>query len=136
MIALIAIFSQTPATTIAEDTVETPCYYKESNEACVKRLVDFYAKKYKVSAKSMMRTLKNENRTFNFTQQSYLKYKKGNRWKFPAGTREKSYGICQIHLPDHPKVTYKQATNPEFCVEFMAKHFAKGKQRMWMGYEG
>lgn len=141
ILVILVTFSFEPANLIAEDVVDKellsyPCMYEETNEDCVKRLVDKYAKEYKVSASSMMRTLKNENNTFDFDAQSNLKYKKGNRWKFPAGTREKSYGICQIHLPDHPYVSYDQATNPEFCVEFMAKNFAKGKQRMWMGYEG
>lgn len=135
VIVITATFSQTPATLIAEDTVETPCYYQEANKDCVKRLVDFYAKKYRVSAKSMMRTLENENKSFDFDLQSQLKYKKGNRWKKPAGSREQSFGIAQIHLPDNPDVSYQEATNPQFAVEFMAKKFAQGKQRMWMGYK-
>ena len=125
-----------PAKLIAEDVVESPCYYKESNKDCVKRLVSIFAKKYKVSASSMMRTLTNENNIFDFELQSYLRYKKGNRWKLPAGSREQSYGVAQIHLPDHPSITKEQATNPAFAIEFMAKKFAEGRQRMWMGYRG
>ena len=126
--------SLSPASAVAKDTIDSPCYYKETNEACVWRLVKFYAKKYGVSSSKMMQTLKNENKTFQFHKQSELRYKKGNRWKFPEGTREKSFGIAQIHLPDHPDVSYQEATDPAFAVEFMAKAFAKGKQGWWMGY--
>ena len=83
----------------------------------------------------MMNTLKNENNTFDFKRQSELKYKKGNKWGFVEGTREKSYGLAQIHLPDHPDVSYEEAINPEFSIEFMAKNFAKGNEGWWMGYE-
>ena len=133
LVMILILVSSQPANLIAEDVVESPCLYQETNRDCVKRLVDIYAKKYHVSAKSMMRTLENENNTFDFDRQSGLKYKKGNRWKLSG--YEQSFGIAQIHLPDHPSVTIEEATDPEFAVEFMAMNFAKGKQRMWMGYE-
>lgn len=139
VLVIMATFSLNPVNLVAEDVVETiektPCMVQESDRECVERLVGIYAKKYKVSAGSMMNTLENENHTFDFDRQSGLKYKKGNRWKQPAGSREQSFGIAQIHLPDHPNVTMEEATDPEFAVEFMAQNFAKGKQSMWMGYE-
>lgn len=39
------------------------------------------------------------------------------------GEREKSLGLAQIHLPDHPDVTEEQAKNPEFSLDFMAKNW-------------
>lgn len=114
-------------------TVEVEKVEPKANKEIVEDLVDKYSAKYGVSKTAMLRTLKNENNTFEFCRQSDMKYKAGNRWGFPAGTREKSYGVAQIHLPDN-KVTKEQACDPEFSVEFMAKHFAMGKQRMWMGY--
>lgn len=132
----IAIFSHNPAKLIAYDNemhvAENPIVDREQY---VQQLVNVYSVKYGVSGADMMRTLRNENDTFQFDRQSGLKYKQGNRWGFPAGTQEKSYGICQIHLPDNPDVSYEQAINPEFCVEFMAKEFAKGNQSKWMGYK-
>lgn len=131
-----------PETSIAQTVVDkevidqAPCKSGETNKDCVQRLVNIYAKQYGVSAGAMMRTLTNENRTFQFDIQSGIKYKAGNRWKQPAGSYEKSYGIAQIHLPDNPEVTREQAIDPAFAVEFMAKKFAEGRQRMWMGYEG
>lgn len=130
----ILIFSAKPAKLIA---IDTPAIQQSTmtNEQYVVSLVDVYSKKYGVSKSAMINTLKNENRDFIFDKQSGLTYKAGNRWGFPAGTQEKSYGICQIHLPDHPTITYEQAINPEFCVDFMAKKFSEGKQSMWMGYQ-
>lgn len=132
---ILVIISVNPAKLIAEDVVEKPCMYNQSNKDCVKNLVDIYAKKYHVSANKMMQTLENENNTFDFDLQSRLTYKKGNRWKQPAGSRELSFGIAQIHLPDHPDITKEQATNPEFAVNYMASEFSKGRQSQWMGYE-
>ena len=148
---ILAIISQIPPTTIAYarndsqkvdvkvesvEVIEVKPTVKLTNEQIVVALVEKYADKYDVSTTSLMRTLRNENNTFQFDRQSELTYKAGNRWGFPAGTREKSYGVAQIHLPDHPAITMEQATNPEFAVEFMAKMFSQGKARMWMGYKG
>lgn len=43
------------------------------------------------------------------------------------GTREQSFGLSQIHLPDHPTVTKEQALDPSFAIEFMAKNLGKVK---------
>lgn len=45
--------------------------------------------------------------------------------------REDSWGLAQIHLPDHPEVTRKQALNPEFALEWMAYRWEKGHQSDW-----
>lgn len=47
------------------------------------------------------------------------------------GVREKSYGLSQINLPWNPQVTYDQAIDPEFAVEFMAYHFSIGQHSKW-----
>jgi soluble lytic murein transglycosylase-like protein len=47
-------------------------------------------------------------------------------------TREESYGLVQINTLVHD-VTIEQATNPEFAVEFLAKHLKEGKgDKMWV----
>jgi hypothetical protein len=107
----------------------------KTNKQIVEGLVQKYASIYNVDKGSMLRTLANENPWYIFDKQSELKYKAGNRWGFPAGTREKSYGQCQIHLPDHPDITYEQAIDPEWCINWMAQKFSQGKQGMWMGYK-
>lgn len=51
-----------------------------------------------------------------------------------AGGREQSYGLVQIHLPAHPHVSYEEAIDPEFAVEFLAKNIAAGRANMWTCY--
>ena len=45
--------------------------------------------------------------------------------------QEKSFGLVQIHLPAHKTVTKKQAQDPDFAMEFMAKAFSQGNQDWW-----
>lgn len=47
------------------------------------------------------------------------------------GERERSYGLVQISLPHHPNVTYEQAIDPEFAVDFLAKNIAAGRIGLW-----
>lgn len=126
---VLLLFLVKPVDLIALDTPP------KTNKEIVESLVDKYSREYGVSRSSLMKTILNENRQLIFDQQSNLTYKAGNLWGFPAGTREKSYGICQIHLPSHPSISYEQAIDPEFCIRFMAEQFSKGNQKMWMGYE-
>jgi hypothetical protein len=132
-VAILAIMSQISTVVAIENQ---SCQAILDNEQIIEKLVDKYSVKYNVSKVDLLRTLKNENRTFDFDLQSGLKYKKGNRWGFPAGTLEKSYGVAQIHLPDHPEITYEQAIDPEFSVAYMASEFSKGRAKQWMGYRG
>lgn len=115
--------------------LDKPVQNTLSDKEYVEVLVAQYSTAYKIDSVSLMNTIQNENDTFDFDRQSELKYKEGNRWGFPAGTQEKSYGICQIHLPDHPEISYEQAIDPDFCIEYMAQQFAQGNASQWMGYE-
>lgn len=141
-LVVLATFLQNPSTVIALDgldqktdvKIESVKVGKLTNEQIVESLVDKYSAEYGVSKTDMMRTLRNENDTFQFDRQSEIRYKEGNRWKLPAGTRERSFGVAQIHLPDNPHVTEAQAKDPDFSIEFMAQKFSEGKARMWMGY--
>ena len=47
------------------------------------------------------------------------------------GKREESYGLVQIHLPDHPEVTKEQAQDPDFALDFLAKNLKDGKGSLW-----
>ncbi len=107
---------------------------KPTNEQVVIALVDKYSKEYGVSKDAMLHTLENEDKGFDFTMQSHCLYKAGNKWGFTAGTQEKSYGVAQIHLPDHPQITLEQAYDPDFSIKFIAIEFSKGNQKQWMGY--
>lgn len=91
----------------------------------VQELVTYFSKQYKVSPVVMTRVMKCENPEGNPKLQSRIINKKG--------VREKSYGLVQIHLPSHPEVSYAQATNAEFSVEFLAKGL-KNNPRQWSCY--
>jgi hypothetical protein len=39
--------------------------------------------------------------------------------------RERSFGLAQIHLPSHPTVSYEDAVDPEFAIDFLAKNVDK-----------
>lgn len=93
-----------------------------------------YAEKYGTSGKLLTSIIDCEDRDWNVSQQSYSTYKSGNRWGFPAGTREKSYGLAQIHLPDHKTITYDQATDPDFSIDYLAKNVANGTDT-WSCYK-
>lgn len=47
------------------------------------------------------------------------------------GDREKSYGLAQISLPHHPEVSYEEAIDPDFALNFLAKNLSEGKGWLW-----
>lgn len=66
-----------------------------------------------------------EDREYDPTIQSLYPSKTG-----PNG-REDSWGIAQIHLPDHPNITREQAQNITFSAEFLAQNLAAGNCYLW-----
>jgi hypothetical protein len=88
----------------------------------IRKEVDDVAQKYGVSADDMWRTIQCESMGSTTIQ---------SHWRRPDGSREQSYGLAQIYLPAHPHVTKEQAQDPQFAIDFMAKHFAQGRQGMW-----
>lgn len=51
------------------------------------------------------------------------------------GVREESYGLVQINLPSNPDISYEQAIDPYFSIEFLAKKLSDGKGYLWSCYE-
>lgn len=108
---------------------------KSMSQIVIDELVRKYAKQYNVSPNEMLRVIGCENKPLDPKLQSYIRYKSDNPvWGVKAGEREKSYGLVQIHLPSHPNISYEQATDPEFSIEFMAKKFSKGQASEWSCY--
>ena len=94
------------------------------------------AERHGVEFGPMWQTAICENSSMNRFLQSYHKYTYTDFGKgIYRGEREQSYGISQIHLPDHPSVTLKQAQDPAFSAEFMAKAFAMAVRSAEMGIE-
>lgn len=77
---------------------------------------------YHVSFDQMWNTMLCENPKLDPTLQSY---------HVKNGVREDSWGLAQIHLPSHPSISKKEATDPAFAIDFMAKGFASGDEWMW-----
>lgn len=47
------------------------------------------------------------------------------------GDHGKSYGLAQIHLPDHPKVTREQALDGYWAIDFTIQAFLDGDANLW-----
>lgn len=47
---------------------------------------------------------------------------------------EDSWGVVQIHLPDHPDVTRAQALDPSFAVPWAAQVFKEGDAHLFTCY--
>lgn len=86
--------------------------------------IEEQAEKYGVSAHVMKTVIECESMG-STTVQSYHKLKYG---------REQSYGLAQIHLPDHPGITKEQAQDPKFAIEFMAEEMSEGRSWKWTCY--
>lgn len=83
------------------------------------------AEKYEVSAQLMRDIIKCESNGSTTIQSHHTKH----------GVREQSFGLVQINLPSHPSVTYDDAINPAFALDFLGKHLAEGNAKMWSCYK-
>jgi hypothetical protein len=54
-----------------------------------------------------------------------------SQWINSNGERERSFGIAQIHLPDHPDVSLEEALDADFSLNWMANEWSIGKARQW-----
>lgn len=88
----------------------------------INREIEEQAEKYAVNASEMKRVIACESNGSTTIQSRHIR---------PDGSREKSFGLVQIYLPAHPNVTYEQAIDPKFAINFMAKNFAHGREEMW-----
>jgi hypothetical protein len=52
-------------------------------------------------------------------------------YKYPNGKREQSFGLAQIHLPDHPHISRTEAISADFALNFMASEFQAGRKWKW-----
>lgn len=51
--------------------------------------------------------------------------------KDAIGDNGTSFGIAQLHLPAHPEITKAQALDPLWSINYAAKQFAEGHQKLW-----
>lgn len=114
MLPDIALASSTPQI-IAPDSSSTIEALVRTTKATYGLTDDFY------------NTLKCESDGWQNVQ-SYIPHAAG-----PNG-REDSWGVVQIHLPDHPEVTKEEALDPKWAVEWAAKQFAAGDAKIFSCY--
>lgn len=50
------------------------------------------------------------------------------------GKQEDSWGLAQIHLPDHPDISKEQATDPDFALDYLASKLSEHKGFLWSCY--
>lgn len=92
-------------------------------------LITEAAEKYGVDREHLYGTLEYESDGFrDITIQSQVPSATG-----PNG-KEDSWGICQIHLPDHPEITREEAQDPAFCIPWTAEQFAAGHAAQWTAW--
>lgn len=71
---------------------------------------------------------------FNPTIQSNHRYNFNDPSRgIVKGEQERSYGIVQIHIPDHD-ITIEQAQDPVFALNWMAEKWANGYPHLWSCY--
>jgi len=99
--------------------------------------IEYYSEQYNVSSELMTQIISCETSgTFDSKIQSKILYKfSSSKRGIVKGTQEQSYGLAQIHLPDHPEVTYEQATDADFALEFMANELSKENGEIWSCYK-
>jgi hypothetical protein len=115
---VIVLFALSFTTTLAE--IEPPKPPKTVSE-----LVLQYSKQYGVSSTTMWTVMKCENKELDPTLQSRI---------ITNGKRELSFGLVQIHVPSHPDITLKQATDAEFSIKYLAQQLKKGNGKQWTCY--
>ena len=80
------------------------------------------AKKYNKSVWRIVETVKNESGFQAEIQSKYVYTYSNPKRGIYKGQRERSFGACQIHLPDHPEISKEEAEDPVFCTDFLAKN--------------
>lgn len=102
------------------------------------------ADKYHVSRETMVRVTKCEIPTVKIDgilyydkddSQSRIRYNEGQIARHPnwgkVGDREGSWGPAQIHLVDNPSISKKEAVDPYWALDFMARKISQGEAWRW-----
>lgn len=127
LFALLVGFMVTPS--VIEYTSKiVPEAKAEIPELSLVERVVVYAKQYGVDPLLMVKLIDCETAgTWKEDVQSNYKYKKGAL----KGQRELSFGLAQIHLPDHKEITKAQAKDIDFALDFMAGNIKDGNIGIW-----
>lgn len=94
----------------------------------IKEKILKYALKYDVDPRELENIVKCETGAVDVNKASTT-----IRSRYLEGTprHERSWGLAQIWLTGHPDVTYEQAVDPDFALEFLASNWKQHKA-WWM----
>lgn len=95
------------------------------------KLVQLKAAEYSVSAPLMEKMITCESKWDTTIQSKHLYQYNKKRLGIVKGTRERSFGLVQINIDWNPQVTEKQAKDPVFAVDYLAKKLKQGKGDEW-----
>lgn len=115
-----------PAVVHASSTEPVVSHMAVYSTTTIEALVRTVQAQYDLSG-SFYTTLKCESAGWQ-NEQSQVPHAAG-----PNGL-EDSWGVAQIHLPDHPDVTKTEALDPIFAVPWAAKEFATGHANLFTCY--
>lgn len=102
--------------------------------------IHFFAQKYQVSAETMIDIIDCENGLYDPKLQSFHRYDEGQIQRNPSwgeiGDRERSFGLVMLHIPacntwEGECITYEQAINPEFSINYLARELSIGNGWKW-----
>lgn len=111
----------------AQAPVKIPATVTEEVSESLDDKITRYARKYGISEARFRALVLCENRSLDPTKQSDLYYQFSDpRRGIIIGERERSYGLLQIHLPDHPDVSYSQAIDPDYSLNWGAQRISVG----------
>ena len=110
--------------------IQTPLQDKQ----VLKKIVYIKAYEYNVSPVLMQKIITCESQWRTDVQSK-------NRYTFTnekvgiiMGERERSYGLVQINIHYNKRVSIKQAKDPVFAIDYLAKKLSQGKGREWSCY--
>lgn len=127
---LIGLISILPVSPVYTSIAEAPL-----REPTIEELVAQSASYYHVSESEMWRIMKCENKELDPKLQSRIIYNFSDPKRgIVKGEREMSYGLVQIHLPDHKNISYEQATDPAFSIDYLAEQLSLGHGSQWSCY--
>lgn len=142
-ILLLITPSRQPATPAPQEPVIQKTLNEQLAEATLderrdilKEHIQVLGATYSIDSKKMYSTIALcENIPIDPKQQSkHIYYFNSPKRGIVEGDRERSYGLAMIHLPDHKNITYEQATDAEFALDWMAREFKAGRQSQWTCY--
>lgn len=85
-----------------------------------------------MSSKLISHIIDHEDPTRDPMKQSDVRYSfSSSKRGIVKGEREQSFGLAQIHLPDHPDISYASATDPIFAIDYLGKELSKGNCKQW-----